>query len=80
MNVNECVPLQQEMGSFGNMLKNSIAGLYDRSISSFLRNFHTDFHSACTNLTTVHKYALLPTFSPSFNFFCFLNPRHFDCD
>jgi hypothetical protein len=39
-----------DLHSFGQMLRNGVAGPYGRSSVSVLRSLHTDFHRECTSL------------------------------
>ena len=48
MNMDRQVSLEENVKSFGYILKSGIAISYVRSVFSLLRNLYTDFHMVCT--------------------------------
>jgi homoaconitase/3-isopropylmalate dehydratase large subunit len=56
--------LQPDLHSFRYILKSKMSGSYDSSIFSFLRSFHTVFHSGCTNSHS-HSAVYESSFSPT---------------
>ena len=63
------------------MPRSGIAGSHGNSIFSFLRNFHTVFHSGCTRLylhQQCQKVPLFSTPSPAFVICTVFNDCHYD--
>ena len=62
--------------SSGYMPRSGVAGSYDGSIPSFLRNLHTIFHSVCISLHSHQQSRRVPFFSTPFP--AFIAYRLFD--
>jgi len=60
MNIVEHKVLLYVGAHFGYMPRGGIAGSSDSTMSNFLRNLQTDFHSACTNLQSQQEWRSVP--------------------
>jgi hypothetical protein len=60
MNIMEHVSLLHVGTSFGYMPRSNIAGSSGRTISSFLRNYRTDFQNGCTSWQSYQQRSSVP--------------------
>jgi hypothetical protein len=60
MNIMEYVSLLQVGASSGYMTRSDLAGSSGSTISNFLRNSQTDFHSGCTRLQSHQQWRSVP--------------------